>query len=495
MISTPNNVDSCFTQKHKAHFACVMELAEYIASGAIDQVDICFIDPLGVWHHCTFACSQCDEKALTEGFAFDGSSITLFKAIDKSDMLMIPDHTTAWMDPFCTRPTLHLTANVYEANGDVYERCPRQIARRAEQFLQESGIADIAYMGPEPEFFIFDNVQYAVGSNKVSYEVCGDEASWNTNAQSSYSRPKEHRNLGHRMVSNRNYAPVPPVDHLMNVRTEILMVMGEIGIPIEKHHHEVATMQCEIGFSCRGVCETADLLMDSKYVVKNVAQRNGKTVTFMPKPVHGENGSGMHCHQSLWKNGQNIFHDEKGEFMKLSATALHYIAGILAHGPALCAITNPITNSYKRLVPGYEAPVNLVFDSGNRAAAVRIPSYHCDVAKAKRMEFRCPDAACNPYLAFSAMLLAGIDGIKRKLVPPKPISQQTAEEIANTVSNKIPRNLDEAMDALEKDHEFLTMTGVFSADFIKDYIAEKRTEGMEISMVPHPKELQMYYHV
>ncbi|MBE9065316.1 type I glutamate--ammonia ligase [Leptolyngbya cf. ectocarpi LEGE 11479] len=465
------------------------EVLQMINDQDIQMIDLKFIDLPGIWQHLTVHRSQIDESSFTDGVAFDGSSIRGWKAINESDMAMVPDPTTAWIDPFMKEPTLSLVCSIKEPRtGEWYDRCPRVIAQKALDYLKSSGIGDTAYFGPEAEFFIFDDVRYDTTSNSSYYYVDSVEGRWNT------GRDEEGGNLGYKPNYKGGYFPVAPTDTSQDMRTEMLLTMADCGVPIEKHHHEVATGgQCELGFKFGEMIEAADWLMTYKYCIKNVGKKYGKTVTFMPKPLFEDNGSGMHTHQSIWKNGDTLMAGER--YAGLSDLATHYIGGILKHAPALLAFTNPSTNSYKRLVPGFEAPVNLVYSNGNRSAAVRIP-LSGDNPKAKRLEFRCPDPTANPYLAFAAMLCAGIDGIKNKIEPPEPIDQDIYElspdELAKIAST--PGSLKEALSALESDHEFLTQGGVFTEDFIRNWISYKLdTEVIPMDIRPHPYELALYY--
>lgn len=465
------------------------EVLQMIEDQNIQMIDLKFIDLPGIWQHLTVHRSQIDESSFTEGVAFDGSSIRGWKAINESDMAMVPDPTTAWIDPFMKEPTLSMVCSIKEPRtGEWYDRCPRVIAQKSLDYLKSSGIGDTAYFGPEAEFFIFDDVRYDTTANSSYYYVDSVEGRWNT------GREEEGGNLGYKPAYKGGYFPVSPTDTSQDMRTEMLLTMADCGVPIEKHHHEVATGgQCELGFRFGEMIEAADWLMTYKYCIKNVAKKYGKTVTFMPKPVFQDNGSGMHTHQSIWKDGQPLMAGDK--YAGLSELATWYIGGILKHAPALLAFTNPSTNSYKRLVPGFEAPVNLVYSNGNRSAAVRIP-LSGDNPKAKRLEFRCPDPTANPYLAFAAMLCAGIDGIKNKIEPPAPIDQDiyelSPEELAKIAST--PASLKEALAALESDHEFLTTGGVFTEDFIQNWIAYKLdTEVIPMDIRPHPYEIALYY--
>ncbi|WP_414545028.1 type I glutamate--ammonia ligase [Nostoc sp. CCY0012] len=464
------------------------EVLKMIQDQKIQMIDLKFIDTPGTWQHLTVYHNQIDESSFSDGVAFDGSSIRGWKGIEESDMMMVLDANTAWIDPFMKEPTLSIVCSIKEPRtGEWYSRCPRVIAQKAIDYLVSTGIGDTAFFGPEAEFFIFDDVRFDQNSHEGYYHVDSAEGRWN-------SGKKESPNLGYKPRFKEGYFPVSPTDSFQDIRTEMLLTMADCGVPIEKQHHEVATGgQCELGFKFGKLIEAADWLMTYKYVIKNVAKKYGKTVTFMPKPIFGDNGSGMHCHQSIWKDGKPLFAGDK--YAGLSEMGLYYIGGILKHAPALLAITNPTTNSYKRLVPGYEAPVNLAYSQGNRSASVRIP-LSGDNPKAKRLEFRCPDATSNPYLAFAAMLCAGIDGIKNKIHPGEPLDKNiyelSPEELAKVPST--PGSLDLALEALENDHTFLTETGVFSEDFISNWIDYKlANEVKQLQLRPHPYEFHLYY--
>jgi glutamine synthetase len=405
-------------------------------------------------------------------------------------MYMVPDPKTAWIDPFFQVPTLSLICNIIEPRtGQPYSRCPRSLAMRAVAYLQSTGIADTAYFGPEAEFFIFEDVRFDQTQNAGYYFVDSIEGRWNS------GREEKGGNLGYKPRYKEGYFPVPPTDAHQDLRTEMLLTMAKLGVPIEKHHHEVATGgQGELGYRFADLLTSADYMMIYKYVIRNVARKHGKTVTFMPKPLFNDNGSGMHTHQSLWKDGQPLFYQE-GNYADLSEIALYYIGGLLKHAPALLAFTNPTTNSYKRLVPGFEAPVNLAYSQGNRSAAIRIPVTGKN-PKAKRLEFRCPDATCNPYLAFSAMLMAGLDGIKNKIHPGEPLDKDIydlePEELAKIPST--PGSLLDALESLQKDHDFLLEGGVFTEDLIETYIEYKiDNEINPINLRPHPYEFALYF--
>ncbi|MEM7795658.1 MAG: type I glutamate--ammonia ligase [Cyanobacteria bacterium P01_C01_bin.118] len=465
------------------------EVLQMIKDQDIQMIDLKFIDLPGIWQHLTVHRSQIDESSFTDGVAFDGSSIRGWKAINESDMSMVPDPTTAWIDPFMKEPTLSMVCSIKEPRtGEWYDRCPRVIAQKALNYLKSSGIGDTAYFGPEAEFFIFDDVRFDTTANSSYYYVDTVEGRWNT------GREEEGGNLGYKPGYKGGYFPVSPTDTSQDMRTEMLLTMADCGVPIEKHHHEVATGgQCELGFRFGEMIQAADWLMTYKYCIKNVAKKYGKTVTFMPKPLFEDNGSGMHTHQSIWKDGQPLMAGDM--YAGLSQLATWYIGGLLKHAPAVLAFSNPSTNSYKRLVPGFEAPVNLVYSNGNRSAAIRIP-LSGDSPKAKRLEFRCPDPTSNPYLAFAAMLCAGIDGIKNQIEPPAPIDQDiyelSPEELAKIAST--PGSLKEALSALESDHDFLTTGGVFTEDFIQNWISYKLdTEVIPMDIRPHPYEIALYY--
>jgi glutamine synthetase len=467
------------------------ELLKKIQDEKIQLIDLKFIDTVGTWQHLTLYQNQIDETAFTDGVPFDGSSIRGWKAINESDMTMVLDPNTAWIDPFMEVPTLSIICSIKDPRtGEPYNRCPRVIAQKAIDYLVSTGLGDTAFFGPEAEFFIFDSVRFAQTANEGYYFLDSEEGAWNSGKAGTEQKP----NLGYKPRFKEGYFPVSPTDSSQDMRTEMLLTMAELGVPIEKHHHEVATGgQCELGFKFGKLIEAADWLMIYKYVIKNVAKKHGKTVTFMPKPIFGDNGSGMHCHQSIWKGGQPLFAGDK--YAGLSDMALYYIGGLLKHAPALLAITNPSTNSYKRLVPGYEAPVNLAYSEGNRSASIRIPLSGKN-PKAKRLEFRCPDATSNPYLAFAAMLCAGIDGIKNKIHPGEPLDKNiyelSPEELAKVPST--PGSLELALQALEKDHAFLTESGVFTEDFIENWIDYKLgNEVKQLQLRPHPYEFYLYY--
>ncbi len=467
----------------------VLKLAQ---ENNIEWFDFRFVDLSGRAHHISLPSSEVDEDTFVNGVAFDGSSIPGFRGIEESDMVMMPDPESVFIDPFTAHPTINVMCNIYTPDGERYERDPRGIAEKAEEFLQSSGVGTAAFFAPESEFFIFDDVRYQSDTNVSSYSVDSNEAFWNTN------RKEEGGNLGFKIRKKGGYVPVAPVDSQQDIRSEMCRLLEEAGLKIERHHHEVATAgQAEINFRFDTLKFTADNLLKYKYIVHNTAVQYGKTATFMPKPLFGDNGSGMHVHQSIFNGDEPLFY-EKGAYANLSEMALHYIGGILYHAPALIALTNPSTNSFKRLVPGYEAPVNLVFSKGNRSAAVRIP-VAAVTPKGCRIEFRTPDSTANPYLAFSAMLMAGLDGIKNKRDPrelgygpfDKNIYELSDEDKQGIRS--VPASLDEALDELEKNHEFLLQGDVFTADFIANYIAFKRAEAKDVAIRVHPHEFSLYY--
>jgi len=455
------------------------------------MVDCRITDSPGLWQHCSHPISQLDESTFEDGYGFDGSSIRGWKAINESDMLMVPDPASAFIDPFLAHPTLVLVCDVVDPiSRQPYGRDPRQLAKRAEAHLKHSGIADTAYFGPEAEFFVFDDARFGSGANYGFYQLDSSEAAWNSN------RDESGRNLAYKIRHKEGYFPVPPHDTQQDLRTEMCLEMEKMGIVIETQHHEVATAgQAEIDMKFDTLVAMSDKLMKYKYVVKNVARRHGMTATFMPKPLFKDNGSGMHVHQSLWKDGKPLFAGDK--YAGLSEIALYYMGGILKHSRALAAFTNPTVNSYKRLVPGYEAPVNLAYSSRNRSASLRIPTYS-QSPKAKRVEVRYPDPACNPYLAFAAMLMAGIDGVLNKIHPGEPLDKNIyalSPEEAKGIPT-MPGSLEEALRELENDHEFLLQGGVFNTDLIESYLDYKRENDVDaIRLRPHPHEFELYFDV
>ena len=466
------------------------EVLEFAKANGVKMVDLKFLDLPGLWQHFSVPISELDESSFDDGFGFDASSIRGWQPINASDMLVIPDPETAVIDPFMEVPTLSLVCNIVDPiTRERYTRDPRYIAQKAEEYLKFTGIADTSYFGPEAEFFIFDDIRYDSASNYSYYFIDSDEGIWNSGRE-------EGPNLGYKIRHKEGYFPVPPSDTLQDIRTEMALVMEQVGIRVECQHHEVATAgQAEIDMRFAPLVKMGDQLMWFKYIIKNVARRHGKTVTFMPKPLYGDNGSGMHTHVSLWKDGKPLFAGDR--YAGLSEMALYAIGGILKHAPALCAFTNPTTNSYKRLVPGYEAPVNLAYSSRNRSAAIRIPMYSTS-PKAKRLEFRTPDPSCNGYLAFSAILMAVLDGIENRLDPGEPLDKDiyalSPEELKNVPST--PGSLEEALNALGKDHEFLLKGGVFTQDVIDMWIEYKRLREVDpVKLRPHPYEFHLYFDI
>src|ERR1700748_442943 len=464
------------------------DIHKLIKEKEVKYVDIRFTDPRGKWQHVTFDLMMVDDDFLNEGTMFDGSSIAGWKAINESDMLLKPDLDTAVIDPFFAQTTLILICDVLEpTTGQNYPRCPRSIAKAAEAYVNSSGIGDTTYFGPEAEFFVFDDVRFDVTMNKCFYMLDSKEGAYNTGTE------YEGGNLGHRPKVKGGYFPVPPVDSEQDMRGEMLAVMRDMGIEPEKHHHEVATAQHELGFKFNTLTKCGDYMQIYKYVIHQVAQSYGKTATFMPKPVYGDNGSGMHVHQSIWEAGKALF--AGNGYADLSETALYYISGIIKHAKALNALTNPLTNSYKRLIPGFEAPVLLAYSARNRSASCRIP--YATNPKAKRVEVRFPDPGANPYLSFAAMLMAGLDGIRNKIHPGDPMDKDLydlpPEELKGIPT--VCGSLREAIGALEADHEFLLAGDVFSTDQIESYIELKWSEVYRFEHTPHPVEFEMYYSV
>ena len=458
----------------------------------IRRVDLKVSDLFGRWHHWTIPPERLTQGMLDEGSGFDGSSLRGFKEIHESDMLLMLDPETAVIDPFPARPTLSLLCDVFDPiTHQAYQRDPRTIAKQAEAYLTSTGIADTAYFGPELEFFLFDDVRYQQSQQTAFYFIDSEEAHWNTGRDESESGG----NLGHKVPAKQGYSPTPPFDATADVRAEIVIALNEVNITTFVDHHEVATAgQAELGMWHGTLTEQADRSMWYKYMVYNIARKHGKSATFMPKPIFDDNGSGMHTHQSLWKNGEPLFYDANG-YAGLSQLARWYLGGLLTHARSVLAFAAPTTNSYKRLVPGFEAPVNLVYSMRNRSAAIRIPTYS-DAPAEKRIEFRPPDASCNPYLAFSAMLMAGLDGIQNQIDPGDPMDRNiytlSPEEAAAIPS--VPGSLEEALDALEADHEYLMQGGVFSADLLNTWIEFKREEVQQLRLRPTPYEFEMYYN-
>ena len=462
---------------------------EFAKKSGARMLDLRFTDLPGLWHHISYPIEQLEESSFEDGFGMDGSSIRGWAAIHESDMLLIPDPDWYLMDPFTEVPTLVLVAHVVDpVTKQRYDRDPRYIAKKAELYLASTGLADTALFGAEAEFFIFDNIRFDQREHCGYYFIDAEEGRWNSG--------REEHNLGYRPRFKEGYFPVPPTDHYQDLRSEMVMTMQDCGLTVECHHHEVATAgQTEIDLRFNSMVKSADGMMLYKYIVKNVAIQHGKTVTFMPKPIFGDNGSGMHTHQSLWKDGNPLFAGEG--YAGLSEMALWYIGGLIKHGPALSAIIAPTTNSYKRLVPGFEAPVNLAYSRRNRSAACRIPMYSAS-PKAKRVEFRPPDPSCNPYLAFAAMMMAGLDGIENRIDPGPPLDKDIydlgPEELARVPS--MPGSLEDALDALARDHQFLLKGDVFTEELIGTYIQYKRTREVDaIRLRPHPYEFAMYYDI
>ena len=459
-----------------------------IKDNGVKMVDLKFVDFPGQWQHFTVPVTELSEEIFEVGLGFDGSSIRGWKQIHESDMLIVPDAATVIIDPFCDIPTLSLVCNVFDPlTKQKYDRDPRNIAQKAEAYLKQTGIADTAFFGPEAEFFIFDDIRYDSNEFSSYYYLDSVEGKWN-------SGRVESPNLGYKIRHKEGYFPVPPSDSIMNLRNEMTQNLIAAGLHVEAQHHEVATAgQSEIDLRYAPLVNAADGLLLFKYIIKNTAHKHNKTVTYMPKPIFGDNGSGMHVHQSLWKAGKPLFFGNG--YANLSDMAIHYIAGLLKHAPALCALTNPTTNSYKRLVPGFEAPVNLAYSQRNRSASVRIPAYS-QSPKAKRVEYRTPDASCNPYLAFSALMMAGLDGILNKLDPGDPLDNDiydlSPEELKNIPS--APGSLEAALHALERDHDFLLKGDVFTEDVIDAWIDYKMTKEVKpMALRPHPYEFNLYY--
>jgi len=461
---------------------------EFAKKNRAEMVDLKFTDLLGTWQHCSFPVDTWDEGTFEEGVGFDGSSIRGWQSIHVSDMMAVPDASTACIDPFFAKPTVSVIANIVDPiTREPYTRDPRHVARKGEEYLKGTGIADTCHIGPEPEFFIFDEVRYEQNQHTGMYRIDSVEGAWNT---ARFEEP----NLGYKPSFKGGYFPVSPTDTYHDLRGEMVYAMRKLGIAIEAHHHEVATAgQAEIDMKFGPLLKMADHFMWYKYVIKNIARRNGKTVTFMPKPVFEDNGSGMHTHFSLWKGGEPLFAGDG--YAGLSDLGLHAIGGILAHAPAILAFAAPTTNSYRRLVPGFEAPVNLVMSARNRSAGIRIPMYSSN-PKAKRLEFRCPDPTCNGYVTWTAMLMAALDGIENKIDPGEPLDRDIYEMKPEELAKypKTPASLEEAINALEADHAFLTKGGVFTDDLVQGWIEWKRkNELAEMARRPHPYEFNLYY--
>ncbi len=468
----------------------VDKLLKFVKESGVEIIDLRFTDIPGQWQHFSILPSELTENSFDEGVGFDGSSIRGFQSIQESDMVLIPDAEKYFMDPFTAHKTINIVCDVKDPiTGEPYKRDPRFIAHKAEAYVKSTGLADTAYFGPEAEFFIFDNIRFDQTITTGFYEIDSDEGFWNSGSNSK-------QNLGYRPKTKEGYFPVAPIDSLQDIRSEMVLTMKQVGINVEVHHHEVATAgQTEIDMRFSPLTQMADNLMTYKYITKNVAAKHSKTVTFMPKPLFGDNGSGMHVHQSLWKAGKPLFYGNG--YANLSEMALYYIGGLLKHAAALCAIINPTTNSYRRLVPGFAAPVNLAYSLRNRSAAVRFPMYSKS-PKAKRVEFRVPDPSANPYLALPALLMAGIDGILNKIDPGEPLDKDiydlSPEELRNVPST--PGSLEDALKALERDHEFLLRGDVFTEDLINVWIKYKMAnEVKQVALRPHPYEFMMYYDI
>jgi glutamine synthetase len=464
------------------------EVLKYAEKHGVKVVDFKFVDLLGQWQHTTMPLHKLHEDTFTEGYNFDGSSIRGWKAINESDMTFVPDASTATIEPFFKEPCLSLICDIQDAvTRQPYARDPRYIARKAEQYLKQTGIGDTVYFGPEPEFFVFDAIHFGEGPNQSYYKIESAEGRWNT------GRDEDGANLGHKVDYKRGYFPVAPIDTHGDLRVEMALTLEAVGISVEVFHHEVATAgQNELSMKFNTLTKMADQTMWYKHVIKNIAKKNGKTATFMPKPIFGDNGSGMHCHQSIWKDEKPLFAGDK--YAGLSELALYYIGGLLRHAPALLAITNPGLNSYRRLVPGFEAPVNLAYSSRNRSASIRIPVVNSP--KAKRLEFRCPDATTNPYIAFAAMMMAGLDGIQNKIKPGEPLDKDiyalSPEELKDIP--KAPGSLEESLNNLKKDHQFLLKGDVFTPEVINEWITWKEENELKPSRLrPTALEFALYY--
>ncbi len=489
-VSIPATGRSRTTNQTEEQIVTPNEVLSLCREKDVKAVDLRFMDFPGIWQHTTIPVQSLDKDVFESGLGFDGSSIRGWQTISESDMLIVPQSDTAFLDPFNTLPTLNLICNITDPiTGEDYSRDPRNVARKAVNYLKSTGIADTAYFGPEAEFFILDDVRFDQNAHEGYYHIDSIEGQWNRGRD-------EKPNLGYKVRHKEGYFPVPPTDHLMDIRNDMMQTLIDCGLHVECQHHEVGTAgQSEIDLRFDEMVRMADQLMMYKYIVKNVARRHGKTATFMPKPIFSDNGSGMHTHISLWKDEKPLFAGDS--YAGLSDMALYAIGGILKHAPALLAFTNPTTNSYKRLVPGYEAPVNLAYSQRNRSAACRIPMYS-QSPKAKRLEFRCPDPSCNPYFAFSALLMAVVDGVQNKTSPGEPLDKdiydlppEEASEIAKT-----PESLEAALDALQSDHDFLLRGSVFTQDVIDTWIAYKRHNEVEPMRVrPHPYEFCLYYDI
>jgi glutamine synthetase len=467
---------------------------KYAADNGAKFLSLRFTDLVGAWHHLTYPAHELDEGSFEDGFGFDASSLRGWASIHESDMLLVPDPVRVWMDPFTEEPTVCLFANAVDPmTKEGYGLDPRSVAQRAENHMRFTGLADTVYFGPEAEFFVFDGVRFRNEQYGAGYEIESDEGHWATNRAGDDDLGP---NLGYRVRAKEGYVPVSPTDSLIDLRSEISLILEQCGITVECHHHEVATAgQCEIDFRFSTMLGTADNLQIFKYIVRNAARRYGKTATFMPKPIFGDNGSGMHCHQSLWKGEKPLFAGD--QYAGLSEMALYYIGGLLKHAASIVAFAAPTTNSYKRLVPGFEAPVNLAYSARNRSAAIRIPMFS-QSPKLKRLEFRPPDPSCNPYLAFSAMMMAGLDGVQNRIHPGEPLDKDiydlAPEELKDVPS--LPGSLDESLAALERDHDFLLKGDVFTPQLIERWITYKREKEIQpMRMRPHPLEFSMYFDI
>jgi len=473
-------------------FTSADEVLEFVSAEQVQFIDVRFCDLPGIMQHFTVPTESFDSRVFTDGLMFDGSSIRGFQQIHESDMLLLPDASTAYLDPLLEHKTLNITFFVHDPlTSEPYSRDPRNIARKVQDYVRGTGIADTVYFGPEAEFYVFDSARFETSPSAGYYFIDSIEGAWNT------GREEDGGNLAYKPRYKGGYFPIPPMDHYTDLRSAMVRGLIECGVEVEMHHHEVGTAgQAEIDMRFDELLKMADKLMTYKYVLKSVARQHGKTVTFMPKPLFDDNGSGMHCHQSLWKDGAPLFYDEVG-YAGLSDIGRYYIGGLLKHAPSLLAFTNPTMNSYHRLVPGFEAPVNLVYSQRNRSACVRIPITGSN-PKAKRAEFRVPDPSCNPYLAFSAMVMAGIDGIKNKVEPPEPVDKDLYElppDEAKAVT-QVPGSLEQVLDTLEADHEYLLDGGVFTSDLIETWIDFKREKEIDpMRLRPHPHEFELYYDV
>ena len=473
-------------------FQSADDLLAYVKDEGVETIDVRFCDLPGVMQHFTVPASSFGPEVFEDGLAFDGSSIRGFQKIHESDMALLPDPTTAFIDPFRRSKTLTVTFFLHDPlTKEPYSRDPRNIARKAEAHLRSSGIGDTAFFAPEAEFYIFDSVRFDTTANAGYYYIDSEAGAWNSGLEAD---PEGRPNRGYKVKYKGGYFPVPPADHFADLRDDMVRNLIDVGLEVERAHHEVGTAgQAEINYKFNTMLAAADEVMKFKYIIKNTAWAAGKTVTFMPKPIFGDNGSGMHIHQSLWNDGVPLFYDESG-YGQLSDTARYYIGGLLHHAPSLLAFTNPTANSYHRLVPGFEAPVNLVYSARNRSACIRIPLTGSN-PKAKRIEFRCPDPSSNPYLAFSACLLAGLDGIQNRIEPPAPVDKDLYElpPDEHAEINQVPATLTDVLDRLEEDHDYLLAGDVFTPDLIETWIDMKRADVDALRLRPHPHEFEMYF--